>query len=79
MSPLTEKVGGNSFEGHVVSGIIGGTTSKIAGGKFATGVSTGAFVYGFNHWEHISNFIQESNSWFNETMGKVSTYMRGNF
>jgi hypothetical protein len=36
------------LKGTVVSAVIGGTTSKISGGKFANGAQTGAFQYLLN-------------------------------
>jgi hypothetical protein len=39
---------GEIVKGTVVSAIIGGTASKISGGKFANGAQTGAFQYMFN-------------------------------
>jgi hypothetical protein len=40
-----------------VSALIGGTTSVVSGGKFASGAITGAFVYMFNHALH-ENLIE---------------------
>lgn len=39
---------GEIVKGTVVSAIIGGTASKISGGKFANGAQTGAFQFLFN-------------------------------
>jgi RHS repeat-associated protein len=39
---------GEIAQGTVVSAVIGGTASKISGGKFANGAQTGAFQYLFN-------------------------------
>ncbi|MDC0601888.1 hypothetical protein OAP14_02535 [Aliiglaciecola sp.] len=39
---------GEIAQGTVVSAIIGGTASKISGGKFANGAQTGAFQFLFN-------------------------------
>jgi RHS repeat-associated protein len=39
---------GQIFKGAVISAVIGGTSSRISGGKFANGASTGAFQFLFN-------------------------------
>jgi hypothetical protein len=39
---------GEIAQGTIVSAVIGGTASRISGGKFANGAQTGAFQYLFN-------------------------------
>jgi len=41
--------------------LVGGTTSSLAGGKFANGAMSGAFVMLFNQMEHDNNGQSDDN------------------
>lgn len=50
VSPAVMRAAGNSSSRRFITGVIvGGTASKMAGGKFANGAQTAAFQWAFNH------------------------------
>ena len=58
--------GNQIFYGTVVSAVIGGTVSKLSGGKFANGAQTGAFQYLFNQ-------VSTRDKWESQTENNRST------
>jgi uncharacterized protein YcbK (DUF882 family) len=51
---------GNRVTRVIAAAVLGGTVSKIGGGKFANGAVTGAFVQAFNHDGHKGTTKEKS-------------------
>ena len=63
-----------------MSAIVGGTTSKLAGGKFTNGAVTGAFVHMYNYTAHASESLAKEGNLAekqNPVLRGINTAARG--